>query len=72
MKATLIRIFIWPSGAALLLGMSVLSLLLLHSPLNGQSRDLDRQAGKHREEFPIQRRGGGTHWMNAPQGETMA
>lgn len=68
MKATLIKLFIWPSGAAVLIGLSVLTLLLLHWPhLYG-----DRQANGQREEFPGQRRGGGTHWVNAPHSDTMA
>jgi hypothetical protein len=67
MKATLIRVFIWPSGVAMLVGVSVLSLILLHWPgLEG-----DRQASSQREEFPGQRRGGGTHWVNPPQNDTI-
>ncbi|WOD38171.1 hypothetical protein [Nodosilinea sp. E11] len=68
MKAALIRIFIWPSGIAVLVGVSVLSLLLLHWPDLGG----DRQASNPREEFPGQRRGGGTHWDNSIQNDTMA
>jgi hypothetical protein len=68
MKAALIRLFIWPSGAAILIGMSLLSLLLLHWP-NPQPV---RQANGSRDEFPGQRRGGGTHWVNDSQNDTMA
>jgi hypothetical protein len=32
----------------------------------------DLPAGRHREGFPIQRRGGGTHWINAPLSDRMA
>ncbi|HSM82162.1 MAG TPA: hypothetical protein VLS96_10770 [Nodosilinea sp.] len=67
MKSTLIRVFIWPSGVALLMGVSVLSLLLLHWPDLG----VDRQANSDRDEFPGQRRGGGTHWVNSSQSDTM-
>ncbi|MBE9136199.1 hypothetical protein IQ254_03110 [Nodosilinea sp. LEGE 07088] len=67
MKATLIRLFIWPSSVAILVGMSVLSLLLLHWP----GLDGDRQVKGQRDEFPGQRRGGGTHWANGPQNDTM-
>ncbi|PSN15662.1 hypothetical protein C7293_06305 [filamentous cyanobacterium CCT1] len=68
MKATLIRVFIWPSGTAILLGVSVLSLLLLHWP----NPDGDRQANGPRDEFPGQRRGGGTHWVNPLHHDSMA
>jgi hypothetical protein len=68
MKATLIKVFIWPSGAAVLIGVSVLTLLLLYWPHPGS----DRQASGNREEFPGQRRGGGTHWVNTPLSDTMA
>ncbi|MBW4461806.1 MAG: hypothetical protein KME47_16425 [Nodosilinea sp. WJT8-NPBG4] len=68
MKATLIRVFIWPSGAALLVGLSVLSLLLLHWP----SFEAEQQASGNRDEFPGQRRGGGTHWVNGQHNDTMA
>ncbi|MGB3201773.1 MAG: hypothetical protein WBA99_12780 [Nodosilinea sp.] len=67
MKATLIRVFIWPTGTAVLIGISVLTLLLLHWP--GLEGDL--QANDRRDEFPGQRRGGGTHWVNALQSDTM-
>ncbi|PSR18032.1 hypothetical protein C8255_09560 [filamentous cyanobacterium CCP3] len=68
MKATLIRVFIWPSGTAILVGVSVLSLLLLHLP----SPDGNRQASGPRDEFPGQRRGGGTHWVNPLPRDSMA
>ncbi|HZG40308.1 MAG TPA: hypothetical protein VEZ50_16645 [Nodosilinea sp.] len=68
MKSALIQVFIWPSGAAVLIGISVLSLLLLHWP----NLDGDRQANNPRDEFPGQRRGGGTHWVNEPHNDTMA
>ncbi len=68
MKATLIRVFVWPSGAAVLVGISMLTLLLLHWPQLGG----DRQARNPRDEFPGQRRGGGTHWVNTPPHDTMA
>lgn len=68
MKATLIRVFIWPSGTVVIAGISVLSLLLLHWPnLEG-----DRLANGTRDEFPGQRRGGGTHWVDEPHNDTMA
>ncbi len=67
MKATLIRVFIWPSGAAVLAAVSVLILLLLHLP----NTSGDRQAKSNRDEFPGQRRGGGTHWVNLPHNDTM-
>ncbi len=67
MKATLVRVFIWPSGIAVLVGVSVLSLLLLHWP---DGRD-HRQANGDREEFPGQRRGGGTHWANPLHHDTL-
>ncbi len=68
MKKLLIRVFIWPSGVAMLVGVSLLTLLLLHLP------DLmaDSHAQGRREEFPGQRRGGGTHWVNTPHNDTMA
>ncbi|MGF1518045.1 MAG: hypothetical protein ACFCVB_09605 [Nodosilinea sp.] len=68
MKATLIRVFIWPSGAAVLVAVSVLILLLLHLP----NTCGDRHAKNNREEFPGQRRGGGTHWVNLPNDDMMA
>jgi hypothetical protein len=68
MKELLIRVFIWPSGAAMLVGLSMLTLLLLHLPDPGA----DPQANGSREEFPGQRRGGGTHWANIPHSDTMA
>ncbi len=68
MKELLIRVFIWPSGTAMLVGLSMLTLLLLHLPDLG----VDPQANGSREEFPGQRRGGGTHWVNAPHSDTMA
>jgi hypothetical protein len=68
MKELLIRLFIWPSGAAMLVGVSMLTLLLLHLPELGA----DPQAKGPREEFPGQRRGGGTHWVNTPHSDTMA
>ncbi|MBE9111396.1 hypothetical protein IQ273_18485 [Nodosilinea sp. LEGE 07298] len=68
MKAALIRVFIWPSGTAILVGISVLTLLLLHWP----NLSSDRQASGPRDEFPGQRRGGGTHWVNALHNDTMA
>lgn len=68
MKTTLIQVFIWPSGAAVLIAISVLTLLLLHWP--GLEGDL--QASDRRDEFPGQRRGGGTHWVNTLHNDTMA
>lgn len=68
MKTTLIRVFIWPSGMAVLVGLSVLSLLLLYWP----DRSDYRQANGDREEFPGQRRGGGTHWVNLHDHDTLA
>ncbi|MGB3137440.1 MAG: hypothetical protein WBG38_10165 [Nodosilinea sp.] len=66
MKATLIRVFIWPSGAAVVVGVSVLSLLLLNWPnLND-----DCQARGSRDKFPGQRRGGGTHWVDPSHRDT--
>jgi hypothetical protein len=68
MKATLIRVFIWPSGAAMLVALSGLTLLLLHWPdLRG-----DHQAQGTRDEFPGQRRGGGTHWIDNSVNNIMA
>lgn len=67
MKAMLIRVFIWPRGAATLAVVSVLSLLLLYWPGSGG----DRQAQGDREEFPGQRRGGGTHWVNPSHSDIM-
>ena len=62
MKHTLIKLFILPSGTVLLLSLSVLSLVLIYfSPSN-----LSPQANRDREEFPDQRRGGGTHWYVNP------
>ncbi|WP_156119754.1 hypothetical protein [Leptolyngbya sp. KIOST-1] len=46
----------------------MLTLLLLHWPQLGG----DRQARNPRDEFPGQRRGGGTHWVNTPPHDTMA
>ncbi len=67
MKATLIRVFIWPSGATVLAAVSVLILLLLHVP----NASGDRHTKNNREEFPGQRRGGGTHWVNLPHDDIM-
>jgi hypothetical protein len=68
MQATLIRVFIWPRGIAALVGICLLSLLLLHWP-NSQATE---QAKGPRDEFPGQRRGGGTHWVHLSWGDTMA
>ena len=68
MKATLIRVFIWPSGSAVLAAVSVLILLLLYVP----NASGDRHAKSNREGFPGQRRGGGTHWINLPHDDIMA
>ena len=62
MKMALIKLFIMPGGVVLLIGICVLSLILIYSP----SSTLTQQAKQDREEFPDQRRGGGTHWDNTP------
>jgi hypothetical protein len=62
MKLALIKLFIMPGGVALLIGICLLSLILIYSP---PSR-MPQQANQDREEFPDQRRGGGTHWDNTP------
>ncbi len=62
MKRALIRLFIMPSGVVLLLGISLLSLILIFLPEPNQSQ----QVKQEREEFPNQRRGGGTHWDSTP------
>jgi hypothetical protein len=58
MKAVLLRLFILPTGLLQLISLCVLSLILLHAPLSPCSP----QAKGDRDEFPGQRRGGGTHW----------
>ncbi len=62
MKAALIRLFILPAGVSRLVGLSVLSLILLYSPLPPLSLELQGD----RDQFPGQRRGGGTHWTLPP------
>jgi hypothetical protein len=62
MKLSLIKLFIMPGGAVLLIGLCLLSLILIYSPLPRATE----QAKQEREEFPDQRRGGGTHWDNTP------
>jgi hypothetical protein len=62
MKMALVKLFIMPGGVALLMGLCLLSLILLYSP-RPQAR---QHANRDREEFPDQRRGGGTHWDNTP------
>jgi hypothetical protein len=62
MKLALIKLFVMPGGVALLMGLSLLSLILLYTPYPRSSQ----QAKQEREEFPDQRRGGGTHWDNSP------
>ena len=62
MKMALIKLFVMPGGVALLIGLCLLSLILLYSPTPRQGT----QARQEREEFPDQRRGGGTHWDNTP------
>lgn len=62
MKMALIKLFVMPGGVALLIGLSLLSLILIYSPPANQTQ----QAKQEREEFPDQRRGGGTHWDNTP------
>lgn len=61
MKMALIKLFVMPGGVALLIGLCLLSLILIYSPLPKQTQ----QAKQEREEFPDQRRGGGTHWDNS-------
>lgn len=59
MKSALIRLFILPGGITLLMTLSVLSLILIHTSLFQQ----DFRAQNDRDQFPGQRRGGGTHLM---------
>jgi hypothetical protein len=62
MKNMLIKLFVLPGGVALLISLSLLGLILLHLPHSYSST----QAKSEREEFPSQRRGGGTHWDITP------
>ncbi len=62
MKMALIKLFVMPGGVVLLIGICLLSLILIYSPVTRQTQ----QAKQEREEFPDQRRGGGTHWDNTP------
>jgi len=62
MKMALIKVFVMPGGVALLVGICLLSLILTYAP---PSR-IPHQAKQDRDEFPDQRRGGGTHWDNTP------
>ncbi|PZO45690.1 MAG: hypothetical protein DCF17_00480 [Shackletoniella antarctica] len=52
MKATLIRVFIWPSGAAVLAAVSVLILLLLHLPNTSGDRVLQTIGQRLRQFLP--------------------
>ena len=63
MKSALIRLFILPSGITLLMTLSVLSLILIHTSLVQQ----DFRAQNDRDQFPGQRRGGGTHLITPPK-----
>jgi len=67
MKSALIRLFILPGGITLLMTLSVLSLILIHSSLLQQ----DFRAKNDRDQFPGQRRGGGTHLI-IPLGDNLA
>ena len=58
MRAYLIRLFILPQGLTWLVSLSLLSLILSYAPLPL----LQVQALGERNDFPGQRRGGGTHW----------
>lgn len=62
MKTTLIRLFLLPSGIVSVTGFCMLILILIHAPLptNPATSQGDR------DEFPGQRRGGGTHWAIDP------
>ncbi|MFH7245194.1 MAG: hypothetical protein ACHWZW_20345 [Spirulina sp.] len=62
MKATLIRLFLVPSGIVSVIGFCVLILILVHAPLP----TAHPTSQGDRDEFPLQRRGGGTHWTMAP------
>lgn len=62
MKSTLIRIFILPGGISLVTVLSLLSLIVIHASLP-QSH---LQAASDRDQFPGQRRGGGTHCVFQP------
>ncbi len=62
MKAALIRLFLVPSGIVSVIGFCVLILILVHVPL-----PIDHPTSQGgRDEFPHQRRGGGTHWTMNP------
>jgi|688.fasta_scaffold1930164_1 hypothetical protein len=63
MKSALIRLFILPGGVTLLMIMSVLNLILIYAPLPQQ----DFQVQNDRDQFPGQRRGGGTHLITLPE-----
>jgi hypothetical protein len=67
MKSALIRLFILPGGITLLMTLSVLSLILVHTSLLQQ----DFRAQNDRDQFPGQRRGGGTH-LTIPSQENFA
>lgn len=58
MRAYLIRLFILPQGITWLVSLSLFGLILSHAPLPL----LQAQAQSDRNDFPGQRRGGGTHW----------
>ncbi|NJL46677.1 MAG: hypothetical protein HC929_03205 [Leptolyngbyaceae cyanobacterium SM2_5_2] len=58
MKAALLNLFIMPAGVSRLVSLSLLSLILFYSPLPPFSSPLHGD----RDQFPGQRRGGGTHW----------
>ncbi len=62
MKAVLIRLFLLPGGVTLLLILSIGGLILAHWP----EPSAQPHAQGNREEFPGQRRGGGTHWDSRP------
>ncbi len=62
MKSALIRLFILPGGITVLMTMSMLSLILIHALLPQQ----DFQVQNDRDQFPGQRRGGGTHLITLP------
>ncbi|MBU6229966.1 MAG: hypothetical protein KGQ93_09760 [Cyanobacteria bacterium REEB459] len=62
MKSTLIRIFILPGGISLVMGLSLLSLVIIYASLP----QAHLQAASDRNQFPGQRRGGGTHVMFQP------
>jgi len=59
MKTALVRLFILPTGVSRLVSLSLLSLILLYSSLSPFALPLQGE----RDQFPGQRRGGGTHWI---------